>query len=204
MGKVHISPCLCCGVEPVQRQYYHEASIIGKILDAAGPDASVVSLHGDAHVLAEAFANYLGTGYRAKLVEYTTFDLRLLKRCLQRTAASVFGSLDPSSRTEFVINRLKGGETRDWMASRPALRKAIITNDLPMPAPVDVLAKNVGIWPFVVSYLKKTGRKDDGDSLVVRSSTVGALLRHRNVITTFLLFRRRGWTGICTTISLLA
>ena len=109
------------------------------------------------------------------LVEYPTFDLRLLKRCLQRTTASVFGSLDPFSMTEFVVNCLKGAETRDWMASRPALRKAIITNDLSMPGLVDVVANIVGAWPQVVSYLKETGRKDDGDSLVVRSSTVGVL-----------------------------
>ena len=59
-----------------------EATVLGKILDAAGPDAAVVSLHGGAHVLAEAFANYLGSGYQTKLVEYPTFDLHPLKRCL--------------------------------------------------------------------------------------------------------------------------
>ena len=60
-----------------------EATILAKILDAAGPDISAVPLHGGPHVLAEAFASYLGGVYRAKLVEYPTFDLRLLKRCLQ-------------------------------------------------------------------------------------------------------------------------
>ena len=164
----------------------------------------LLSLHGGPHVLAEASASYLGSGYRARLVEYPTFDLRLLKRCLRRTAASVFGSLDPFSTAEFVINRLKGAETRDWMASRPALRKAIIMNDLSMPGLVDVVANIVGVWRLVVLYVKKTGRKDDGDSLVVRSSTVGVLLHHMNVFITSLLFRRRGWTGICTTINLFA
>ena len=118
---------------------------MGKILEAAGPDTAVVSLHGGPHVLAEAFASYLRSGYRAKLVEYPTLDLRLLKRCLQRTAASVFGSLDPFSMTEFVVCHLKGAETRGWMASRPALRKAIITNDLSMPGLVDVVANIVGV-----------------------------------------------------------
>ena len=80
-----------------------EATFLAKIIDAAGPDTSVVSLHGGQHVLAEAFASYLGSGYRAKLVDYPLFDLQLLKRCLQRTAASVFGSLDPFSMTEFVV-----------------------------------------------------------------------------------------------------
>ena len=77
--------------------------------------------------------------------------------------------------TEFVVNCLKGAETGDWMASRPALRKAIITNDLSMPGLVDVVANIVGVWPLIVSYLMETGRKDDGDSLVLKSSTVGVL-----------------------------
>ena len=124
-----------------------EATVLGKILDDAGPDTAVVLLHGGPHVLAEAFASYLGSGYQAKLVEYPTFDLRLLKRCLQRTASSVFGSLEPFSLTEFVLNRLKGAETRDWMASRPVLRKAIITNDLSMPELVNVVPNIVGVWP---------------------------------------------------------
>ena len=128
-----------------------EAAFLAKILDAAGPDTSVVSLHGGPHVPAEAFASYLGSGYRAKLEEYPTFDLRLLKRCLQRTAASMFGRLDPFSMTEFVVNRLKGAETRDWMASRPALRKVFITNVLSMPSLVDVVANIFGLWPVVVS-----------------------------------------------------
>ena len=152
-----------------------EATILAKILDAAGPDVSAVSLHGSPHVLAETLASYLRNRYRVKLVEYPTFDLRLLKRFLQRIAASVFGSLDPFSMTEFVINRLKGTETSAWMASRPAFRRAIITNDLSMPSLVHVVANIVGVWPLVVSYLKETGRKDDGDTLVVRCSTVGVL-----------------------------
>ena len=153
-----------------------EATVLGKILDAAGPDVSVVSLHGGPHVLAEAFVKYLGSGYQSKLVEYPIFDLRLMKRCLQRTASCVFGSLDPFSLTEFLVNRLKGAETRDWMASRPALRKAIITHDLSMPELVDVVANIVGVWPLIVSYLKETGRKDEGDSLVVRSFFFGLLV----------------------------
>ena len=152
-----------------------EATILGKILDPAGPDTAVVSLHGGPHVPAEVFASYLGTGYQAKLIEYPTFDMRLLKLCLQRTASSVFGSLDPFSLTEFVVNRLEGAETRDWMACRPALRKDIITNDVSMPELVNVVANIVGVCPLIVSYLKETGRKDEGDSLVVRSFPVGIL-----------------------------
>ena len=124
-----------------------EATILAKILDAAGPDKSVVSLHWGPHVLAEAFASYLRSGYRAKLVEYPTFDLRLLKRCFQRTAASVFGSLDPFSRTECLILCSNGAEIMDWMAFRPALRRAISTNDLSMPGLVDMVG--VHCWGMV-------------------------------------------------------
>ena len=152
-----------------------EATFLAKIHYAASPETSVVSLHGGPHVPAEAFASYLGSGYSAKLVEYPTFDLRLLKGSLQRTVASTFGSLDTFSKTGFVVICLKGAETRDWMASCPALRKAIIANDLSMPGLVDVVASIVGVWPLVVWYLKETDRKEDGDSLVVRSSTVGVL-----------------------------
>ena len=70
-----------------------EAIILEKVLVAAGPNASVVSLNGDPHVLAEGFGSYLGSSYHAKLVEYPTFNLSLMKRGLQRTCASVFGSL---------------------------------------------------------------------------------------------------------------
>ena len=119
----------------------------------------------------EAFCEYLGSGYRQKLIHYPCFDLRLFKRCLQRTASSVFGSLDGLAMTEFIVNRLKSAETRDWMSSRSALRKAILTNDLGMPHLVDVVVNIISVWPLIVSYLKETGRKDDGDSLVVRSSS---------------------------------
>ena len=37
------------------------------------------------------------------------------------------------------------------MVSGPALRKAIITNDLPMPGLINVLANIVAVWPLVVS-----------------------------------------------------
>ena len=152
-----------------------EATVLGKILDAAGPETAVVSLHGGPHVLAEAFASYRGSGYQAKLIEYPTFGLRLLKQCLQHTASSVFGSLDPFLLIEFAVNRLKGAETRNSMASRLALRKAIITNDLSKPDLVNVVANIVGVWPLILSYLKETGRKDEGDSFVVRSFPVGIL-----------------------------
>ena len=142
------------------------------MVDALGPDVSVASISGGLTVLFEAFCEYLGSGYRQKLIDYPVFDLRLFRWCLQRTSSSVFGSLDGLAMTEFIVNRLKGAETRDWMSSRPSLKKAILTNDLSLPHLVDVVANNIGVWPLIVSYLEETGRKDDGDSLVVRSSSL--------------------------------
>ena len=71
--------------------------------------------------------------------------------------------------TEFIVNRLKGAESRDWMASCPALKKAVISSSLLMPELVDVVANIVGVWPLIVSYPKDTEGKDDGGSLVVWS-----------------------------------
>ena len=152
------------------RDPHQEVTALGRVVDALGSDVAVVSIIAGSTVLVEAFREYLGSGYRQKLIDYPVFDLRLLRRCLQRTSSSVFGNLDGLAMTEFIVNRLKGAETRDWMSSRPALRKAILTNDLSMPHLVDVVANIIGVWPLIVSYLKEAGRKDDGDSLVVRSS----------------------------------
>ena len=102
------------------------------------------------------------------VLDYPTFDVRLLKRCLQKTASTVFGTLDPFSMTEFIVTRLKGAEHRDWMQSRQSLRRAIETGDLFLPGLVDVVSNIIGVWPLVISYLKETGKKDSGDSLVVR------------------------------------
>ena len=152
---------------------HQEVTSLGRVVDALVPDVSVASISGGSTVPVEAFSDYLGNGYRQKHIDYPVFDLRFFRRCLQRTASSVFGCMDGLVMTEFIVNRLKGAETRDWMSSRPALKKAILTNDLSMPHLADVLANIIGVWPLIVSYLKETGRKDDGDSLVVRFSSFG-------------------------------
>ena len=157
---------------------HQEITALGPMVDAWGPDVSVASISSGSTVLVEAFCEYLGSACRQKLIDCRVFDLRLLRRCLQRTSSIVFGSLDGLALTEFIVNRLKGAETRDWMSSRPALGKAILTNDLSMPHFVDVGANIVGVWPLIVSYLKETGRKDDGDSLVVKSSSFLVVLVH--------------------------
>ena len=131
-----------------------EVSALGRIVEALGPDVSLASISGGSIVLGEAFCEYLGSGYRQRLIDYPVFDLRLFRRCLQRTASSVFGSLDGLTMTEFIVNRLKGDETRDWMSSRPALKKATLTNDLSLPHLGDVVANIIGVWPLIVSHLK--------------------------------------------------
>ena len=179
---------------------YQEVTALGRVVDALGPEVSVASISGGSTVLVEAFCEYLGNGYRQKLIDYPVFDLRLFRRCLQRTASSVFGSLDGLAMTEFIVNRLKGAETRDWMSPRPALKKAILTNDLSMPHLVDVVANIIGVWPLIVSCLKDTGREDDGDSLVVRSPSFWScrcIFRTR-IYCAVLCFRRRELTGIFT------
>ena len=102
--------------------------------------------------------------------------------------------------TEFIVNRLKCAETRDWMSSRPALKKAILTNDLSMPHLVDVGANIIGVWPLIVSCLKETGRKDDGGSLVLRSSSCGRVGFCIRIYCAVFHFRRRDLTGTSTWI----
>ena len=138
---------------------HHEIEALGRILDALGPDVSMVSISGGSTILVEAFCEYLGSGYRQNVFDYPCFDIRLLKKCLQRTASSVFGGLDGLAMTELIVNRLKSAETRDWMSARPALKKAMLTNDLGMPRLVDVVANIIGVWPLIVSYLKETDAK---------------------------------------------
>ena len=156
---------------------HQEVTALGRVMDTLGPDVSVASINGGSTVLVEAFCKNLGNGYRQKLIDYPVFVLRLFRRCLQRTASIAFGTLDGLTKTEFVVNRLKGPETRDCKSSRPALKKANLNNDLSMPHLVDVVANISGVWLLIVSYLKDTGRKYDGDCLVLRfysSDRVGA------------------------------
>ena len=144
-----------------------ELVILGQVLCAIGSGASLVSISGGSHTLVECYKVYLGSGCMRGVLDYPTFDVRLFKRCLQKTASTVFGTLDPFSMTEFIVTRLKAAEHRDWMQSRQSLRRAIETGDLSLPGLVDVVSNIIGVWPLIVSYLKETGKKDSGDSLKV-------------------------------------
>ena len=152
-------------------RYHGDASsqlvILGQVLCAIGSAASLVSISGGSNTLVECYKEYLGSGYMRGLLDYPTFDVKLLKRCLQKTASAVFGTLDPFSMTEFIVTLLKSAEHRDWMQSRQSLRRAIETGDLSLPGLIDVVSNIIGVWPLIASYLKETGKKDNGVSLVV-------------------------------------
>ena len=145
----------------------HNLSVLGPVVAAVGGPVSLAAVSGGSHVLTGTYGENLGSGYSHELLEYRVFDLRLLMRCLQNMSSSVFGSLDPFSMTDFTVKPLKGAEHRDWMMSRSSLRRAIITGELSMPSLVEVASNIVGMWPLIVVYLKETGRKTDGDSLMV-------------------------------------
>ena len=45
---------------------------------------------------------------------------------------------------------------------------AIETGDLSPLGHLDAVSNIMVVWPLFVSYLKETGKKDSGDSLVIR------------------------------------
>ena len=83
----------------------HEMSVLGSVVAAVCSSASLVAVSCESHVLADTYGEYLGSGYNHMLVDYPIFDLRLLKRCLQKVSSSIFRSLDPFWMTEFIVTR---------------------------------------------------------------------------------------------------
>ena len=68
----------------------HDVSLLGSVLAAVGGSASLVAVSGGSHLVSSTYGEYLGSGYNHKLVEYPIFDLRLLKRCLQKVSSIFF------------------------------------------------------------------------------------------------------------------
>ena len=93
----------------------------------------------------ECYKEYLGSGCMSGVLDYPTFDVRLLKRCLQKTASTGFKTLDPFSMTEFIVTRFKGAGHRYWMQLRQSLRRTIETGDLSLPGLVDVVSNIIGV-----------------------------------------------------------
>ena len=69
-------------------RYYGDASselgIFGEVLCAIGSGESLVLISGGSNTLIECHEEYLGSGYMRGLLVYPTFDVCLLKRCLQK------------------------------------------------------------------------------------------------------------------------
>ena len=141
--------------------------ILGQVICAIGNGASVVSVSGGSHTLIECYTDYLGSWYTRGLRDYPSFVVRLLKRCLQRTASTVFGTPDTSSMTECIGTCLNGAKHRDWMQSRQSLQKAIETSVFSLLGLIDILSNIIGLWPLIFFHLKGTEKEDSGDGLVV-------------------------------------
>ena len=96
------------GAVAVIHRFYDDANseltILGKILSSVGSGASLVSPSGGSQTLVECYREYLGSGYAKTLLDYPIFDVQLLKRCHQKTASVVFGTLDSFSMTEFIVS----------------------------------------------------------------------------------------------------
>ena len=45
-----------------------EVVVLGRIIDALGPDIRVLSVQSGPHALVEAYVNFLGSGYQQKLI----------------------------------------------------------------------------------------------------------------------------------------
>ena len=84
-----------------------------------------------------------------------------------KSISSVFWYVDPFFKTEFIVSRLKGAEHRDWMMLPSGIRRAIVTGQLSKPSLLEVVSMIVGVRPVIVVYLKRTGKTNDDDNLVV-------------------------------------
>ena len=82
--------------------------------------------------------------------------------CLSR-----FWQLTPNFDDGVFRGHTEGAEDIDWLASRQALRRAIVSGDLSLPSLVEVVGIIVSVGLLIVSLMKETGRKTDGDILVV-------------------------------------
>ena len=60
-----------------------ELVILGQVLCAIGSGASLVGFSGGSYTLFESYKEYLGSGCMRGVLDYPTFYVRLLKRCLQ-------------------------------------------------------------------------------------------------------------------------
>ena len=81
-------------------RYHGDASselvILGHVLCAIGCGTSLVSFLGGSNTLVECYIEYLGSGYMRRLLDYPTFDVRLLKRSHKKLLPLCLGRSIPS------------------------------------------------------------------------------------------------------------
>ena len=172
-----------------------ESTIVGNIISSFGSGASLNAISGGPYFLIQCCNEFLGTGYTKTIADYPTFDARLSKRCLQEISSVVFETLDLFSITKFIVTRLKGAEYPDWIQSRQSLRWATETGELSLPGLIDVVNNNIGLWPLIASYLKETGKKDSGDSLVVCFFLLVSILAYLPPQLSLFLFKKKELDG---------
>ena len=135
-------------------------SVLASVVAAVSGSTTFVAVSGGSHVLADTHGDYLGSRYDCKHDDFSTLDLRLLKRCLQKVSSGVLVTLDSFCMAEFVVTRLKVAEHRDWTMSRSSPRRVIITGELLLPSLLEVASNIVGVRLVIILYIKETGKKD--------------------------------------------
>ena len=168
VGKVHISSCLCCGVEPIQRQYHPGAYDSGKNSGCCRSRCICCVSAWMSACSGRSFCKLSG-----KWVPCQASGL-------PHVCNPVAEALPPLDCCICVWE--PGAVLNDGIRGKPFERSRgsgmdCVLSRIPKghhyERHLHLVAIIVGVWPLVVSYLKEIGRKDVGDSLVVRFSTVG-------------------------------
>ena len=136
-----------------------EVVVLGRIIDAIGPDVRVVLVQGGPHALVYAYVNFLGSGYQQKLMDYP-FWLALSQTLPSTDCVKCFWNSGPLLHDRVHCEQAEGGR-ESWLdgLSTSFSKKAIISSSLVMSELVDVVANIVGVWPLIFLFLKETGRK---------------------------------------------
>ena len=151
VGPGQIPESLCCCSEQTQWRSKPCSHYSGTVLPAIGHSVSLVAVVVGSHVLRDTYFNSLAHPYRKKMLEYPVFDLGLLKGCQHKCASVVLDSLNPFSRTDIIVLRLKGAENR----GTSTCSEACFCDRGPLNAlPCGIVASIVGVWPLIVSHLK--------------------------------------------------
>ena len=127
----------------------------------------VPSLESISGVWKRLVKEYLGSRYIQGLLDYPNFDVWLRKRCLEELFLQCSGcwTLFRRPNSLWLVSRVLSIVTSCSLVSlsEVQLRQATFSP----PGLVDVVSNIIGLWPLIFSYLKETGKKDSGDSLVV-------------------------------------